>query len=713
MNLDTLVWPASRLGEGLEILARRSGFLLRPVDAPSTSEHLMQADDALIYRWMQAAVSRFDLEVEPVFSTYADLTLFLRGAGPAIIPLPATVPDGERQFLLLVHAGTYIATVIAPNSKLRRVRVSRLHKILSTDLEAPYEERIQQILARAHIPRQRHEKVRQALLSRILASQHINGGWMLRLSPGSPLGLHIRHLRLPAYVLALLATLATRHLLEIMSWWMIGQTVFQGLTDSVWLSAWSLLMFSTIPFLLIEYWIYFQVTIIASALAKQRLLYGTFQLDPEEIRHQGTGQFMGLVMDTETIEQLALSGGFQLIAAPVKLIAAAAILALGAAGTTHALLLLAWIGVELLLLWRYYRASEDWMHSHRRMANELVERMVGHRTRLAQEDRTRWHQAEDRSVAQYITLSHHLDRIANHIYATVPSGWLLIGLGALVPTFLNQTGTSATIAVSLGGVLLAFEGLTLLVTGVQSGTTMLVSCKHIAPFWQAAGRRRDQPLDASLLTRFSQPSSTRTGKVLVADELTFRYPDRLHPVVQECNLEIHQAERLLLEGPSGGGKSTLSALLTGLRTPQSGLLLLWGYDYKTVGSREWRRRVVSAPQFHENHVLTESFAFNLLMGRHWPATAEDLAEAETICQELGLGELLERMPSGILQMVGEGGWQLSHGERSRLYIARALLQNADLIILDESFAALDPENLQRALECVFKRAPTLLVIAHP
>ena len=64
-------------------------------------------------------------------------------------------------------------------------------------------------------------------------------------------------------------------------------------------------------------------------------------------------------------------------------------------------------------------------------------------------------------------------------------------------------------------------------------------------------------------------------------------------------------------------------------------------------------------------------------------------------------------------LVGEDGWRLSHGERSRVYIARAILQNADLIILDESFASLDPENLETALRCVLKRSPTLLVIAHP
>ena len=71
------------------------------------------------------------------------------------------------------------------------------------------------------------------------------------------------------------------------------------------------------------------------------------------------------------------------------------------------------------------------------------------------------------------------------------------------------------------------------------------------------------------------------------------------------------------------------------------------------------------------------------------------------------------MPAGLLQMVGETGWQLSQEERSRLYIARTLLQGAAYLILDESFAALDPETLRRCLSCVLEKAPTLLVIADP
>jgi ATP-binding cassette subfamily B protein len=65
------------------------------------------------------------------------------------------------------------------------------------------------------------------------------------------------------------------------------------------------------------------------------------------------------------------------------------------------------------------------------------------------------------------------------------------------------------------------------------------------------------------------------------------------------------------------------------------------------------------------------------------------------------------------QVIGETGWRLSHGERSRLFMARALLQDADLVVLDESFASLDPESMERCLHCVLERASTLLVIAHP
>jgi ATP-binding cassette subfamily B protein len=267
--------------------------------------------------------------------------------------------------------------------------------------------------------------------------------------------------------------------------------------------------------------------------------------------------------------------------------------------------------------------------------------------------------------------------------------------------------------------MLASNALRLVAGGLTSVVGILNAWEQFAPIFmidspdEARGSETgwgQSPL-AEALALATSPAKGEA--IILARDIAFSYHEDSEPVLTELRLRISYGERLLLEGPSGGGKSTLVALLAGLRTPDFGLLLLQGLDLKTMGSQAWRQRIASVPQFHENHVLTDTFAFNLLMGRRWPASPQDLAEAEIICRELGLGELIERMPAGMQQMVGESGWQLSHGERSRLYIARALLQNAYLIILDESFAALDPENLERALRCVLKRAPTLLTIAHP
>jgi ATP-binding cassette subfamily B protein len=255
--------------------------------------------------------------------------------------------------------------------------------------------------------------------------------------------------------------------------------------------------------------------------------------------------------------------------------------------------------------------------------------------------------------------------------------------------------------------MLAYRALGHLIEGGRRLSSALIAWQRIRSLIKAC--QRYEPAgrsQAKLMKRVDRP-------IVTARDVEFRYRGRSQPVLHNVDLSICAGERVLLQGSSGGGKSTLASLLAGSRVADSGLLLLHGLDRETLGAANWRRRVVLSPQFHENHMLMGPLMFNLLMGRRWPPAPADLEEAERICRGLGLGPLLDRMPGGMNQMVGETGWQLSHGEKSRVYIARALLQGADLTILDESFGALDPQNLQLTLKFVLDETSTLLVIAHP
>ncbi len=597
-------------------------------------------------------------------------------------------------------------------------------------------ERIDQLLEEASVPIKRRARARAAILSQQIGAARITGGWLLRISPGASIWKQARHARIHRPLSTLVLLHFIQQALSIAGWFVIGRGVFQGHFDQGWLAAWVILLLSGVPLQVLLNDAQSELSMGSGAIIKQRLLYGTLRLDPEEIRHQGMGQFLGRVMESEAVEMLALSGGFSAVLSVVELGMAAAILAQGEGGALHAALLGVWALITLFILWRYFLNTRAWTTAYRSMTNDLVERMVGHRTRLAQEDRRHWHDEEDQALDQYLRLSENLDRMGIQLNAFITRGWLIVGLAGLVYPFIADPTQTVRLAVGLGGILLASQALNTLVGGVQSLTGLAIAWEQVGPLFHAAARPRDsQALDFIFKPgRDSKNSSgdksspeeygrqsdqnapaIRYGQevVLAARDVVFRYRPQGQPVLRDCSLQIYHGDRVLLEGPSGGGKTTLAAVLTGLRRPEAGSLLLWGYDREILGGEEWRRRVIMAPQFQENHVFADTLAFNLLMGSRWPPQGEDLQEAEMICQELGLGELLERMPSGMQQMVGENGWQLSHGERSRLYIARTLLQRADLIILDESFGALDPENLHRALQTVLERAPTLLVIAHP
>jgi ABC-type bacteriocin/lantibiotic exporter with double-glycine peptidase domain len=229
----------------------------------------------------------------------------------------------------------------------------------------------------------------------------------------------------------------------------------------------------------------------------------------------------------------------------------------------------------------------------------------------------------------------------------------------------------------------------------------------------------DQNLDHDLTRR--NPNATRTSAAptgppanpqLLVKSLRYTYPGAARPVVRDASLSLPARRKLLLSGTSGSGKSTFGALLAGRLEPDAGAVLSDGIDRHIVGASDWHRYICYVPQFSNNHVLTDTFAFNLLLGRSWPPSQDDLRAAYEVAGRLGLGELIEKMPAGMMQMVGEGGWHLSQGERSRLFVARGILQRANVLIADELLSPLDPDtglNVMKTLEALDSQ---LILIAH-
>lgn len=683
--MNEYLWPESRLFEAVQSLAIVSR--LQPETRNQKSE---TSNDA------EAIARHLGLEAQPVETPYPDLEVQLPKMAPALIR--------HGSGFIALASGSRL-TLLSPDGKTHRVSPSALRAALCADIEAPVIEQIRGLLASAQVPLAKQATAGAAILRERLGTTPIRGIWLLRLTPGAGLWRQLRQAKIPRRLVGLASAHAVQYMLWILAWWIIGANVLNGGKDRSWLVLWALLLLTLVPLRVLITWLQGRIAIGAGARLKQRLFFGALRLEPDSIRHQGAGQLLGRVIETEAVEALALSGGFLGLVALIELAVSVFILGAGAGGALQSVLLLAWLAVAALIARQYYSRNRTWTDLRLAMTHDLVESMVGHRTRLAQLPPDRWHQGEDEALEGYLKSSKAMDNSTAALLAVVPRGWLIVSLAGLIPAFARGIDSPAGIAIAIGGMLLAYRALKRLAAGSWQLAGAAVAWQRVEVLYRAAARQE-------ALGSLTLPAPAEPHSLVDARDLVFRYSDRAQPVLRGCNLQVSTGDRVVLEGASGGGKSTLVSLLIGLRQPDSGRLLMDGFDRPTLGAEAWRNYIAAAPQFHENHVLAETFAFNLFMGRRGTIGPNELAEAEAICHELGLGELLERMPSGMLQMVGETGWQLSHGERSRLYIARALLQKAEIVVLDESFAALDPENLQRTVECVLQRARSLLVIAH-
>ncbi|HEU4965271.1 MAG TPA: ABC transporter ATP-binding protein [Bacilli bacterium] len=230
-------------------------------------------------------------------------------------------------------------------------------------------------------------------------------------------------------------------------------------------------------------------------------------------------------------------------------------------------------------------------------------------------------------------------------------------------------------------------------------------------------RRTGPALDRSdlLLAEETSPAETERGATpeavqgeLTFEHLAFSYPNKKERVLHDISFHVHPGEAVALVGPSGSGKSTLVDLLLRMYEPENGAIRLDGQALQKLDARWLRSQIAVVSQ--DVQLRNGTLADNLRLGNP-EATDEELLAA---IRDAGLQEFYDGLPNGLHSSVGERGNLLSGGQKQRLSLARALVRNSPLLILDEASSALDPitEHLVNEAIAARRTKQTVLVITH-
>jgi len=198
------------------------------------------------------------------------------------------------------------------------------------------------------------------------------------------------------------------------------------------------------------------------------------------------------------------------------------------------------------------------------------------------------------------------------------------------------------------------------------------------------------------------------SQALQVDRVSFAYRTEDGLVLDQISLDVAAGSWVAVVGPSGSGKSTLGHLILRFWDPTSGEIRISGHNIRDYALDDLRSMVGVVAQ--DTHIFADTLRHNLLLAR--PDAAEgEIAQALERAQ---LAELVEGLPRGLDTWVGEQGLRLSGGERQRLAIARTLLKNAPILLLDEPTANLDPITEQALLAAIHElmRGRTVLTISH-
>lgn len=219
-------------------------------------------------------------------------------------------------------------------------------------------------------------------------------------------------------------------------------------------------------------------------------------------------------------------------------------------------------------------------------------------------------------------------------------------------------------------------------------------------------KRIDSVTELRPLPEPAEPKHPRNGSVELQN-VSYSY-DGEKNALENVSLFVQAGETVAFVGPSGGGKTTLANIISRFFDPQSGRVLIGGVDVKDIRKEELMENVSFV--FQNSHLIKASVLENVRMGRP-EASREEILEALRAAQCM---DIIEKLPRGADTVVGTKGVYLSGGEQQRIAIARAMLKNSPIIILDEATAFADPDNEARVQEAfsALSKGKTVLMIAH-
>lgn len=206
----------------------------------------------------------------------------------------------------------------------------------------------------------------------------------------------------------------------------------------------------------------------------------------------------------------------------------------------------------------------------------------------------------------------------------------------------------------------------------------------------------------------AEKKETPADTSITFENVSFRYKGAAKDALHAINLRIDAGEQVAFVGPSGGGKTTLARLIARFADPTEGRIQIGGADVKNISQKDLMDTVSFV--FQDSRLLKMSIFENVRMGKKG-ATREEVLEALKNAQ---CEDIIEKLPDGIDTVIGSKGTYLSGGEAQRISIARAMLKNAPVLILDEATAFADPDN-EAKVQAAFSRlseGKTVIMIAH-